>query len=62
MKATWFNVSLDGKHLFRTDEYTDGIQIQQIECHLVKRFRLGDGYRIERNSKTNTIYSNEVEN
>jgi hypothetical protein len=46
----YFNVALNGRHLFRTDVY-ESEQAARIQIELIINFRKEDGYTIERSSR-----------
>lgn len=57
-----FNVSLNGKHLFRTDWYNDGCVADVIQAELARAFRAADGYKISRYSRSLSMQSKDIAN
>ncbi len=57
----YFNVALNGKHLFRTDVY-EGEQAARIQIELTAHFHKEDGYTIERSSRDPSWSCAKVEN
>lgn len=71
MNFVYFNISLHGKHLFRTDEYLS-CDVEErhytththpsIQAELCKRFPASEGFTISRNEKPNCITMTTLDN
>lgn len=59
MYFIYYNVSLDGKHLFRTDEYlSSDVTVMRIE--LLAKFKREDGYVVSEIRRLNSSERTEI--
>jgi hypothetical protein len=61
MEKFSFNISLNGRHLFRTDLYDSG-DADAIQEQLVKRFPSSEGFRISRSAHPMYTTSTKIAN